>query len=295
MILLTGATGFLGSHILRALLSSGNRVVILKRSFSNTHRITDLRASITEIDLDRTDSEEAFLLPERIDTVIHCATDYGRRAIDPYQIVEANIILPLRLLHLARKHGCRRFINTDTILDKRVSHYSLSKSQFVSWLMTYADSLVCVNMSLEHFFGPGDDPSKFVPYILNALLSEVSEIPLTRGEQRRHFVYIDDVVAAFRCVIEHTLTMPAGYYPYQVGTPQAVSIREFVELAQRLTGNHRTQLDFGALPYRENEVMCPNLDLSALCDLGWRPQVALYDGMVQTIAHDKGKLKQCTT
>ena len=289
MILLTGATGFLGSHILRALIRSDERVVILKRSFSNTHRIADLLEDVRWIDIDRADAEEAFSLAEPIDAVIHCATDYGRRALDPYQVVEANIILPLRLLYLARKHGCRRFINTDTILDKRVNHYSLSKSQFVSWLKTYADSLVCINIALEHFYGPGDDPSKFVPFILHALLTEVPEIALTPGRQERHFVHIDDVVAAFRRVIAYTRSAVPGYYLYQVGTEQTTSIRAFVELAQRLTGNRATRLAFGALPYRANEVMCPEVDLSALYGLGWRSRVNLHEGLAQTIESEREK------
>lgn len=288
MIVLTGATGFLGSHLLAGLLARGEEIVILKRSFSNTSRIDKLLPQVRSINLDTEGVElQAVFETGCIRTVIHCATDYGRRNTEPYRVVEANIVLPLRLLCLAQEFGTRCFINTDTILNKRISHYSLSKYQFFQWLEFYSANLVCINLSLEHFYGAGDDPTKFTSYIINALLREVPFIELTLGEQTRHFVHINDVIAAFLCLLDHAEHLGNGLAHFQVGALLPISIHDFVLRAKALSGNIHTELRFGALPYRDNEVMHPDVDLTPLCKLGWAPHINLDDGLADTIRAER--------
>lgn len=292
MIVLTGGTGFLGSQLLRALVESGETVTLLKRSFSDTTRIGDLLGRIDSIDIDRSPVEPAFEGGE-VTAVIHCATDYGRRNRDPYQIIDANIVLPLRLLHLASCSGTGRFINTDTILDKRISHYSLSKSQFAQWLETYGEKLLCLNVSLDHFFGPGDDPSKFTSSVIRSLIRGDAEIPLTPGEQRRHFIYVADVVEALLDVLHHRGFGARGFRQLQVGSRDGVPVREFVERAKAISGNTSTTLKFGALPYRENEVMNPQIDLAPILATGWRPRTSLDDALARTIDAERRSTVPC--
>lgn len=289
MIVMTGATGFLGSHLLQALLDSGREVCVLKRSFSNTRRIDHLLPSVRILDLDREDPEVIFRT-RAVETVLHCATDYGRRDVEPYRVVEANIVLPLKLLHLASRFGARSFINSDTILDKRIGHYSLSKNQFFQWLEIISSELVCANVALEHFYGVGDDGTKFVPYILRALIGEAPHIDLTPGEQQRYFIHVDDVVAAYLAILAHSLEQPPGLLRFEVGARAPITIKAFVLLAKALCGNVRTELRFGALPYREQEIMAPGLDLTPIENLGWSPRIALETGLTRTIAGERATL-----
>ena len=123
-ILLTGATGYLGSNLLRSLIKEHKyEIIILKRSFSNTFRIDDLLNKVRVYDIDTTKLEDMFI-NNKIDTILHCATDYGRKNTNILQIIEANLILPIELIELGRNHNVRCFINTDTILDKRDSNTS---------------------------------------------------------------------------------------------------------------------------------------------------------------------------
>jgi nucleoside-diphosphate-sugar epimerase len=73
-----------------------------------------------------------------------------------------------------------------------------------------------------------------------------------------------------------------------LGTGQAVRIRDFVKLAHRLSQS-RTELKFGALPYREGEIMESAADIGALERLGWRPAFTLEQGLLNTIAQEKIK------
>lgn len=286
-IFMTGGTGYLGSHLMRKLLKQGYRIYGLRRAISRLDRVRDIAEEVTWVDLETTDFN-AFFASHPVQYIMHCATDYGRKQVDPCGTIEANLILPLKLLHAAAVNGVAVFINTDTILDKGVSNYSLSKKQFVDWLESYSDRIVGINVALEHFYGPGDDPSKFVTFIVQSLLSNVDSIPLTEGRQKRDFIYIDDVIRAFELLLEKAPRLEHRYYRFEVGSAQPVEIRKFVALAQEISGNSKTRLDFGAIPYRKNEVMASDVNIGGLKAMGWLPEVTLEDGIRRMIAMEKG-------
>lgn len=287
-ILITGANGFLGSHILRSIVARYN-VVVLIRSSSNVSRIADLMPKCHVFYLDKIRIDDVFIRFS-INYILHCATHYGRRDKDPMEIIEANLIYPLQLLILAVRHKVAHFINTDTILDKRVNQYSLSKKQFLDWLLRYKDEINVANIRLEHFYGPGDDDSKFVTRFILDCLKGVPRIPLTKGEQRRDFIYISDVVRAFILIIEHLHTLKDGYVEYEVGSGCSISIRDFCSLIKSLSCNETTQLDFGAVDYRLNEIMDSRVDISKLSTVGWAPFVTLESGLMSTIKAEKRRL-----
>ena len=285
-ILLTGGTGFLGSNLLKHLVEKNYNVILLKRSFSNIFRIREYQNKISSYDSDLVSLETIFS-ENNIDKIVHCATNYGRRDNEPLQIIEANLLLPLRLLELGKNHQTRCFINTDTILDKRINYYSLSKKQFKEWLSAYNKDLICINVALEQFYGPGDDETKFVTHIVHNLLNNIDQIDLTKGEQKRDFIYIDDTVDAFIKIIEEFNNQNNGFYEFEIGSNNPVSIRDFVELTKKLTHNTNTKLNFGAIPYRENEVMNCNANTSEISKLGWKPKNELIDGLKKMIDIEK--------
>ena len=288
---MTGATGFLGSKLLARLVDEPDRyqVTVLKRSSSDIWRIVDLLPALRHFDLDRTTIRDVFSAA-RYDTILHCATDYGRKPVPRSEMIEANLMLPLRLLETGIDHGVRAFVSTDTMLDKNVSDYTLSKRQFREWLENLSGRVAGINMVLEHFYGPGDDVTKFVSSIVRSLLRNELTIPLTAGLQRRDFIYVDDVVEAFLCVLQALKDETGGYFEFDVGSGQSVTIQEFVTMARALCGNELTRLEFGALPYRSNEPMEVTVDVSKLYGLGWRAHCDLRTGLRQTIEFERARL-----
>lgn len=292
----TGATGFLGSHLARRLHQLGHTVIVLKRSTSNVTRITDILPHTTSYDIDVQPLHSVFR-EHKVTCILHCATDYGRKAVSRSSIIEANLLLPLRLLEIAIQHGTPFFVNTDTVLDKRVNDYSLSKRHFRDWLAALSKSICGINVALEHFYGPGDDATKFVGEMVHRLLSGESRIALTPGEQLRDFVYIDDVVDAFMRIIEHhvsptsppALTDSSGNYLhcYEIGSGEPVSIRHFMTTLRRLAGCEHVALDFGAIPYRVNEVMCSQAQIAPLRALGWKPRIGMEEGLRRTLQSEQ--------
>src|SRR3990167_3471727 len=184
------------------------------------------------------------------------------------------------------------FINTDTILDKRVSVYSLAKKQFYDWLKLFSTEMPCINVSLEHFFGPLDDRSKFCTKMITDLLLGVPNIDLTPGLQKRDFIYIDDVVDAFVKIIDYSLQISNGFYHFEVGAGKNLTIKSFIELLVGLTGNATTQLNFGALEYRANEIMEYHVNLKPIQSLGWYPCYSLIDGLKETIRVEKNYIEE---
>lgn len=287
-ILLTGGAGFLGSHLLKALIAGQYEIILLLRNSSDTSRIDNIAGDIKRYYLETTDLKQ-MIMAEKVDIILHCATNYGRKDVSPISILEANLILPLELLQFGSENKVACFINTDTILDKRVNQYSLSKSQFKEWLKLYAPAIKCINIALEHFYGPCDDETKFVTYIIRSILRNVDKIDLTKGGQKRDFIYIDDVVEAFMRIIDYHSSESSrqGFVHYEIGAGHSIEIRKFVELVKHIAENTCTHLNFGALPYRLNEAMDSRVDVSELKKLGWEARISLEEGIKRTISVER--------
>src|SRR5512146_292629 len=198
-ILLTGATGYLGSQLTEALLANGYSVIALKRRSSSLQRLGSSMSKITLLDVDDLELSALFKDYGRIGAVIHTATSYGRNGETASKIVDANLSFPLKLMDAAIAAGVNVFLNTDTALDKLVNAYTLSTSQYREWGYLYSrqKKILFLNLKLEHFYGPGDDDTKFTTHVIKSCLMNAPELKLTLGEQKRDFIYIDDVIAAY--------------------------------------------------------------------------------------------------
>lgn len=265
-VLLTGATGFLGSHLLKAMIKTGHEVTILKRVSSDITRIVSEIDKYHSFDVPETPLKTIFSTYQ-FDAVCHCATVYGREGAQTSQVLEGNLLFPIDILENAIQNGCKYFVNTDTFfckqLPNRLHHnepiympdYTLTKHQFQEWghLRANQGSINFINLRMEHIYGPNDSLGKFVPWVESQLQNNAPSLELTDGIQIRDFVYVDDVVDVFLDILKkiHSLR---GFISYDVGSGQAVSVRQFVEnMKERMQAS--TQLNFGSLPRREEEIM----------------------------------------
>ena len=282
-ILLTGATGFLGSHLLRAFLKKKWNVSIIKRSFSNTWRIDDLLSKIHYIDIDKDPFETIFKRQGPFNAVVHTATCQGRSEEKANQIVEANLVFPLHLLETAVRFNTAFFFNAATILNTYLNSYALSKQQFSDWGRIFAQEkkIAFINLKQEHIYGPDDGASKFTSYIFKSLCNNVPKIELTLGEQKRDFIYIDDVVQLYIILLEKT-KQKKGFIEYEIGYGNAISIREFVETTKIIAGAD-TNLKFGVKPYRKHEVMFFQANIDELKKMGWTPKFSIKDGITESL------------
>lgn len=297
-VLLTGATGFLGSFILEGLLRNSYNVIILKRSFSNIWRISDLLKEIISYDIDIDKIEKVFA-ENKVDIVINTATNYGRNSESIYEVLEANLLLPVKILDLAISYNVKTFINTDTFFTNKglyynyLKSYTLTKKQLVELLVNFSDKINIINLKLEHIFGIKDEKDKFVVWIIDNLIKEVNEIKLTKGEQKRDFIYISDVVSAYMVILKNINNIK-GFNEFEVGTGKSIALKDFIvkvkENAEKILGRKlRTHLKFGSLDYRDGEPKVIKADITKLMDLGWKPNVSIEDGISAVIKYQKDK------
>jgi len=290
-IVLTGATGFLGSHLASSLRIAGHEVIALKRRSSSLHRVAAISAELTMLDVDSIDFDEIFTRFGKVDAIIHTATCYGRNNESVSEIFSANTEFPLRLLDAGARAGVRAFLNTDTILDKYLNLYAFSKNQLLEWgkFFSLQQRISFWNLRLEHFYGAGDDPTKFTAHVINSCLANAPELKLTLGEQRRDFIHIDDVVSAYMTLLDNIDGSDKALMQFDIGSGRSVSIRDFVESVKRITDSS-TRLDFGALPYREGEVMHSVADISGLSAMGWTCRNDIESGISHVVKMERNSL-----
>ncbi|ULQ59876.1 NAD-dependent epimerase/dehydratase family protein [Brucepastera parasyntrophica] len=280
-ILITGGTGFLGSHLAHSLFSEGYNIIILKRSSSDIWRVKDIADKIQFYNADL-DGYEAPFKKQVIDIVIHTASCYGRRGESTYTILETNVLAGLKLLEAAVMYGSKYFINTDTFYEKYYNAYSLSKKQFVEWLINRSPDIQCINMKLQHMYGSNDNELKFVPWVLKQLQENKSVINLTKGTQLRDFVHVNDVVSAYSCILQNKNQLDR-FTEIDIGTGHPVTVRDFVsELATQykvLYPENSTVLNFGAVEDDEKELMDITINDKKMVSLGWVPSIQYTEGI----------------
>jgi nucleoside-diphosphate-sugar epimerase len=271
-------------------VSDGHEVAAFKRNGSGLFRLVDIAGDIAWYDADSLDLTEPFKLHEGFDAVIHTATCYGRHGESSATIFNANAAFPARLLDASVYFDTGTFFNTDTyfntdtILNPYLSLYALSKKQFAEWgKMVAVQGKTCfVNIRLEHIYGPQDDPSKFTTHIVRQCLNNIPTVALTAGDQLRDFIFIDDAVDAYSVLLEKQHILHGGDLQIGLGSGTAVTIKEFVETVHAAC-NSTSKLAFGALPYREHEIMQSVADISHLNQLGWKIKTKLEEGIKRLI------------
>lgn len=288
-ILLTGATGFLGSHILKSLYLQEKKydLIVIKRSSSSLDKIKHIGSKVKFYNIDQTDLSEIFN-DNKIDIIIHTAVEYGKSTKACSSILETNLMFPIAILEEAIKHDVKMFINTDSYFNKdnlaysSLLHYALSKKSLLAWLKYFSRDIKIINVILEHIYGPNDGPSKFVENIIQKIaIQQIQTVELTDGQQKRDFIYVNDVVNAYLRLLQE-VDKKFHFREYNLGTGLSSSIREFTLKVKKISKSP-TELLFGNIPYRNDEIMDSVADNLELQNLGWQFQYNLDDGIREII------------
>lgn len=283
-IVITGATGFLGSHLLPALIEEGYDIIVLKRSFSNTWRIQNAISQIKNYDIDKVSIQKIFN-ENKIGGIIHLATDYGRKNNnDIIQMSKANIELPTQLLYLGCKCRVVFFINTHTFLNSKYMLNSAMKNSFIEIAKYFTANFKVkfINMKLEHMYGEKDEYYKFIPFLIKNILED-KEIKTTNGEQKRDFIYVKDVVDAYLEVLDNLVKLDEGFIEFEIGTGNSISLRDLIKKIEEEI-NKKANIKWGVIPYKKNEIFDSKADIKKTKQyLGWSPKYDISDGLKKTI------------
>jgi len=295
-ILVTGADGFLGAHLIECLKNKYTIIGLVK----NSAQLIRLDPKSKKYCIVEDEKNLAHLLNKNhIDCIIHTATIYKGLPDNLSELIETNILLPIRLLQAGLQSNLKAFINTDSFFnDDRFKYdylcdYTLSKKQINEWLKFFINKFIIINIKLQHIYGPGDSDSKFVPSLINDLILGVPFITSTLGEQKRDFIFIKDVVSAYEIILDNFENFSKTNFKVweaNIGTGKSLTLKEFIDLTLTLTGS-KTEIKYGSIPYRKGEIMDSFAPSGLLGELGWAPIFSLEQGLKETIEfHMKKKI-----
>ncbi|MFF9769332.1 GDP-L-fucose synthase family protein [Streptomyces sp. NPDC014636] len=295
-VYVAGHRGLVGSALVRRLLAEGHEVLTRSRS---------------RLDLRDAAATAAFLCDTRPDAVVLAAARVGgilANSTHPVQFLEDNLLIQLSMLPAAHAAGVRRllFLGSSCIyprlapqpireeallsgpLEATNRAYALAKIagvvQVQSYRRQYGASYICAMPT--NLYGPGDNFDPESAHVLPALVRRFHEakrhgldevVLWGSGTPRREFLHVDDLAEA--CVT--LLRRYDGDEPVNVGCGQDLAIRELAELVAEVVGfRGRIVLD----PTKPDGTPRKLLDVSRMTALGWRPRIALRDGIAATYA-----------
>jgi len=306
-VVVTGADGFIGSHVTQRLIAEGANVRALcvynsNGSYGWLDELTPAERDAVDLQLgDIRDSEFVSDLVKGSDVVRHLAAliaiPYSYQA--PRSYVETNVVGTLNVLEGVRRHGVGRLVNTSTsevygtpktvpiTIDNELrgqSPYSATKIAADKLCEAWASSFETPVVVLRPFntYGPRQSARAVIPTVLQQMVAGAEKIHLGSLSPRRDFTFVSDTADGFFKAA--TADIPLEGQVIQLGTGYDVTIGELVEMSAKVTGSTAEIItqDERVRP-EASEVMRLLSDPSqALAELGWAPQMSLEEGLRQT-------------
>jgi nucleoside-diphosphate-sugar epimerase len=305
-VLVTGATGFVGRHLVRALAAAGAEVHALRRAssagaaFSGSRPVATGPAPVVWHEADLLDRKAlARALATAAPAIVFHLAAYGARPEERGRdaICLVNVqgsvnlweALPESVTRVVAAGTSREYARATGPVDEEYRchpwrAYPASKHAAGVLLAALAeeDGRSLVILRLFGPYGPGDDSQRVIPFTILRLLASES-VPLTSGGQLYDFAFVDDHVAGF--LLAATVPLPRLVSIYNIGSGEPRALREVLEaVAATIGGSALARLRFGAHPERpgDNLAICADIG-AARRDLGYAPTTPLADGLARTV------------
>jgi UDP-glucose 4-epimerase len=299
-IVVTGATSMLGIALINACIERKIYVLAVVRPESKNRNNIPFSDFVRVLESDMCSDVQ---IDKKYDVFYHFAwgdTDHiGRNDV---QKQEKNIKMCIDAVLLAKKLGCTRFVgagsqaefgstNTKVKPDfagKPETPYAIAKLAAGNLTRILASQLNIEHIWMRIFsvYGPHDHEYTLISYLLREL--EKGETPkLTKCEQEWDFLYADDAARAFLLLGEKGKSGKI----YSIGSGQTQTLRQYIEQMIAVL-NIDVVMNYGQLPYTENQVMYLCADIEDLCeDIGFKPEISFEQGIQRTLNWYKEKWK----
>ena len=293
-ICLTGASGFIGAHVLRTALARGHEVLTLAPE-PNPWRIRDIASQATNIqaDLASIDAQQR-AVRWGADACLHLAwyaePNKYLHATENIGVLSSSLAWLTSLMN----GGCRQFVIAGTCAEYDLSLGYLNEDSPTDPGSVYAATKCALNLVSRRLaeqhgarcawgriffpYGPMEDERRVLPAVISSLLKGQA-FPATPGEQVRDYVHVEDIALAFVMLAENQ-----AHGTYNIASGRPVTLRHAMESAGDLIGR-RDLIEFGRINYRENEPMFVCGNNRKLRDAtGWMPRYgSIEQGLPPTI------------
>jgi UDP-glucose 4-epimerase len=305
--LVTGGAGFIGSHLVDALLDGGDEVTVVDDLSTGRRANLDSAlargAGLAEVDIRDGDRVASVLSAERPDIVFHLAAqiDVRKSIEDPAWDASINVGGTINVLEAARRAGVKRVVNTSTggaiygVADvlptpesaqpRPMAAYGQSKfcaEAYCGWSERLY-GLSAVTVRYGNVYGPRQDPhgeAGVVAIFCGALLAGERPTVFGDGRQTRDYIYVGDVVAANLAATAH----PEAHGAYNIGTGTESSVLEVIAALRVAAGLGEDDFQPEFAPPRTGELQRSSLDVGrARAELGFTADTDLTAGMKRTL------------
>jgi UDP-glucose 4-epimerase len=302
-VLVTGGAGFIGSHIVEALLAEGFAVRVVDNLITG-HRsnLEHVEGRIEWIEGDLADFSVCERAADGVTHVIHQAAvpSVPRSVREPLMSHQTGPTATLNMLEAARSAGARRFLfaasssaygdttelpKHEEMLPKPLSPYAAGKLAGEHYVRVYAQTMGLDGVSLRYFniFGPRQDPSSPYSGVISIFLKRMSEgqrpTIFGDGSQTRDFTYVANAVAANLAAIRHPT--PLGGEVFNVGSGERISLLDLVDALNKIFGPN---LEPEFQPPRPGDVQDSLASLTRIRQiLGYQSNFSFLDGLKRTV------------
>jgi len=291
-IFITGATGFIGQHLIKLLLKEGYTIHILVRPSTDSNLInSQVRVFVYNSSIE---SLLAYFKNENFQGVIHLAslfsTQHKTVEIEPF--ISSNITLGTQLLEAATLNNVAWFINTGTFWqnynDKNnnpLNLYAATKEAFetIAKYFTLNHPLKFVTLKLNDTFGSNDTRDKILNlWKKNLQTKELLE--MSKGDQIIDISYIDDITNAYLVLIDYVNKTDFNICKnkvFVVSNSQKISLKALSKLFEKLTQT-TLNIQWGAKEYRKNEIFIPYSSGKTVPN--WKQKYTLEESLKKWIA-----------
>ena len=284
--LITGISGFVASNLAIKLENEGWDIIGIKRSSSKLNALAEKKNRIKLYNYDGSNDSLKSAFSNKPDVVFHVASWYLREHKEEQisELLQSNITFSSQLAENAINSGCKNFINTSsfTLFDKNGNYapdslYSATKKAFCDILEYYSNckNLNIITLYLYDNYGANDLRQKLF-WLFDQSANHGKKIDFTKGEQRLFPVYIDDTTQAFKNAYEILENSAEKNINLEFFVAEKdYSLKEIAKTYEKIS-NKKLNINWGAIPYRENQIMKPFLGKKLP---NWQQKIDLEEGI----------------